>query len=59
MEQFSSVLGKITKQILLENMLKHTENREGIEDSQHGFTNSKLYLPNLVAFYDRFTTFVS
>lgn len=46
------------EKIVLENVLRHTENREVVDDSQHGFTKGKLCLIYLLVFHDGVSVFV-
>ncbi|CAM5105414.1 unnamed protein product [Natator depressus] len=43
------------EQVLKQSLLKHSEERKVIRNSQHGFTKGKSCLTNLIAFYDEIT----
>ncbi|KAK4829638.1 hypothetical protein QYF61_005849 [Mycteria americana] len=54
----SSVLGKLTEQIILSAITWHVENNQGIKASQHGFMKGGSCLTNLISFYDKVTHLV-
>lgn len=46
------MLGKITKQIFLEDISKHMEDKKFVRNDWHYFAKGKLCLANLVSFCD-------
>ncbi|GAB0190938.1 mitochondrial enolase superfamily member 1 [Grus japonensis] len=53
-----SIPGKVMKHFILGVMSKHVEEKKVIRSGQHGFTNGKSSLTNLLAFYDGMTSWV-
>ena len=49
---FTSVLGKVMEQFILDDMSKQIDENKVIMSSQHGFTKGKSCLNNLIVFYD-------
>lgn len=55
---FTSVSGKLMKNILQEIISKHIKDKKVIGSSQHGFAKGKSSLTNLRAFHNDVTTLV-
>jgi len=51
----ASIPGKVMEQLILELINKQVEEKKVIRSSQHGFTQGKSCLTNLIAFYDDMT----
>ena len=54
----TSVPGKVMGQIVLREIMWHVQDNWGIRSRQHGFTNGRSCLTNLISFYDLVTRLV-
>ncbi|KAK4827799.1 hypothetical protein QYF61_021791 [Mycteria americana] len=54
----TSVLWKVTEQMILSAIKWHVEDNQGIKPSQHGFRKGRSCLTNLISFYDKVTCLV-
>ena len=54
----TSVLGKVMKWIISGSIMEQLKVNQGIRPSQHGFTNGRSCLTNLISFYDKVTCLV-
>ena len=52
---FTSELGKVLEQIISGTIMDQLKVYQGIRPSQHGFTNGRSRLTNLISFYDKVT----
>ncbi|PKU46080.1 rna-directed dna polymerase from mobile element jockey- hypothetical protein [Limosa lapponica baueri] len=55
---FTSILGKVKEQLILDVISKHVKEKKVIMSDQYGFTKEKSYLTSLIAFYDGMTVWV-
>ena len=53
-----SVPGKVMEQIISGVIMDQLKVNQGIRPSQHGFTNGRSCLTNLISFYDKVTRLV-
>ena len=54
----TSVSGKVMERILSGTIMDQLKVNQGIRPSQHGFTNGRSCLTNLISFYDKVTRLV-
>ena len=54
----TSVPGKVMEQIISGAIMGQLKANQGIRPSQHGFTNGRSCLTNLISFYDKMTRLV-
>ena len=54
----TSVPGKVTEWIISGAIMDQLKVNQGIKPSQHGFTNGRSCLTNLISFYDKVTPLV-
>ena len=55
----TSVSGKVMERIVLGTIMDQLKVNQGIRPSQHGFTNGRSCLTNLISFYDKVTRLVT
>ena len=55
----TSVPGKVMEWIILGAVMDQLKVNQGIRPSQHGFTNGRSCLTNLISFYDKVTRLVT
>ena len=55
----TSVPGKVMERIISGTIMDQLKVNQGIRPSQHGFTNGRCCLTNLISFYDKVTRLVT